>query len=255
MFDCPIWRPQLNGLVDCAEQVFVAEWFREKFESPRFHGAHTHLDVAVTGDENNWNLSIAAGQFPLQVKTIYSRYLYIEHQAADSLSRRPGQKLLCRTKCLYLQPRGAEQKAQAFPDRRVVINYTDQRWPPITPTSKSWKEAGKISGPFGKSSLAGRTTDQARPRTRPSDLQAGRSTTTRLHRGGGLAAFDVRIIQILLGHCSLATTDKYLCLAATKVCSIISLPQSPTERIFERPRFRPDQFCVWKFITYLSAST
>ena len=32
-------------------------------------------------------------------------------------------------------------------------------WPPITPTSKSWKEAGTKSGPFEKSSLAGRTTD------------------------------------------------------------------------------------------------
>src|SRR6202008_3764374 len=43
------------------------------------------------------------------------------------LSRPDGQKLLCRGKCLYLQPRGAEQTTQAFPDRRFVVNYTNKR--------------------------------------------------------------------------------------------------------------------------------
>src|ERR1700751_5236242 len=43
------------------------------------------------------------------------------------LSRPDGQKLLCRGKCLYLQPRGAEQTTQAFPNRRFVVNYTNNR--------------------------------------------------------------------------------------------------------------------------------
>jgi len=59
--------PMLEG------EIFVAEGFREEFNGPGFHGAHRHRYVTVTGNENNWNLSIAIGQFLLQVKTTQSR--------------------------------------------------------------------------------------------------------------------------------------------------------------------------------------
>jgi hypothetical protein len=39
----------------------------------------------------------------------------------------PSPLAICAEENAVPQPRGAEQKAQAFPDRRVVINYSDQR--------------------------------------------------------------------------------------------------------------------------------
>jgi integrase/recombinase XerD len=42
---------------------------------------------------------------------------------------------------------------------------------------------------------------------------------------------DVRTIQLLLGHRNLATTAKYLCLAATKVCSTKSPLDLPRQLV------------------------
>ena len=54
---------------------------------------------------------------------------------------------------------------------------------------------------------------------------------------------DVRTIQLLLGHRNLATTAKYLCLAATKVCSTKSpLDLHPQMVSVERKSTVPQDF-------------
>jgi site-specific recombinase XerD len=46
----------------------------------------------------------------------------------------------------------------------------------------------------------------------------------------------VRTIQLLLGHRNLATTAKYLCLAATKVCSTKSPLDLHPQRVGVEPK-------------------
>ncbi len=64
---------KVDRLVNCSEQIFIAEGLGQKFEGARFHSTRSHWDIAVTSNENNRNLSIAASQFLLQIKATYSR--------------------------------------------------------------------------------------------------------------------------------------------------------------------------------------
>jgi site-specific recombinase XerD len=53
---------------------------------------------------------------------------------------------------------------------------------------------------------------------------------------------DVRTIQLLLGHRSLATTARYLRIAATKVCSTTSPLDLLPQPIAAEPKLAPPQY-------------
>jgi len=49
----PRFTVAFNRLMDCVEQILVAERFWEKLNGPGFHGPHAHRDITMSGDKNN----------------------------------------------------------------------------------------------------------------------------------------------------------------------------------------------------------
>src|ERR1700747_3664538 len=127
LFSFPAPGAAFNCLVNDSKQVLVPTWLGQKLKSPGLHRTHAHWNVTVTRHENDWDGRSATAKLSLKFQTAYSWHSYIKQQAAGSLRRLAGQKLLCRSKGLYSQSRRTQQIAQAFSNQRFVIDYTDKR--------------------------------------------------------------------------------------------------------------------------------
>ena len=122
---CRALRAVVQRLRDGAEQVLVAERFRQEVDGPGFHGAHRHGDVAVAGDENNRQRRRPPGQFLLHSSPLRPGSWTSSTRQPGAVWPRAGQKLVRRGKGLDGEPRGAEQIAQTLAHGLVVVYDKD----------------------------------------------------------------------------------------------------------------------------------
>ena len=74
-------------LLNRIQKILVAKWLGEKLQGSRLHGPYRHRDVAMRGDENNWNLNIGFGEVVLQVEPAGSRQPDIEDEATGHVRK------------------------------------------------------------------------------------------------------------------------------------------------------------------------
>jgi len=60
----------LHGVPDGTQQRIIAEWLRQKLDSPRLHGLDGHRYVTVTRNEDDRHVNPIAGDAFLQIQTI-----------------------------------------------------------------------------------------------------------------------------------------------------------------------------------------
>ena len=77
-----------ESLLNGAEQLLVIEWLGEKLHCSRLHRLHRHWNVAMPGDENDWNAETRVVQLLLKVQAIDSGKVYIQNQATGSIQPR-----------------------------------------------------------------------------------------------------------------------------------------------------------------------
>src|SRR5260370_3719283 len=90
-------------LLDCIQQILIAEWFGQKLHRARFHCLDRHRDVAVPGDEDDWNLYTRVGQLALEVDAAKPGKPHVENEATGAVRTLPGQELLRTRKRLRRQ--------------------------------------------------------------------------------------------------------------------------------------------------------
>jgi len=73
--------------VDSVQQTPAAEGLGKEFHSSRFHGAHRHRNVAVSGYENDRNLDTGLIQLALQIMPSTPA---CAHRAPGRLARQVG---------------------------------------------------------------------------------------------------------------------------------------------------------------------
>src|SRR5690349_21896739 len=72
----------LERALYAVDQILVAKGLLQEIERPVLHRLDRHRDVAVPGDENDWNGGATQIQLLLQLDAAHAGHTYVEHQAA-----------------------------------------------------------------------------------------------------------------------------------------------------------------------------
>src|ERR1700674_4411692 len=71
---------ELNGV----EELLITERLRKGLNGTTLHRLHRHRDVAVPGDEDDWEFPVRRGELALKIKTALPRRPAAEHQAGGA---------------------------------------------------------------------------------------------------------------------------------------------------------------------------
>ena len=115
----------IDGLLDRIQKVLVAERLGEKLHRAGFDSPNRHGNIAVAGDEDNWDMEVALGELVLQLESADPGEPDIQHQAAGSSVARAGKKLLGRTERLDAQTHRPQQASHRLAHGRIVVYHED----------------------------------------------------------------------------------------------------------------------------------
>ena len=110
---------------DGVEQILIAERLDQEIDGPGFHRPHRHRHVAVPGDEDDRYVDIRLGELGLKVEPAALRQPDIEHKTARHIGQLGLQQLRSRPEQLDAQTHRAQQAAQRFAQRRIVVDDND----------------------------------------------------------------------------------------------------------------------------------
>jgi hypothetical protein len=68
-------KPGFDGV----NQLLITKRLGEKFYGAALHRLHSHRDIAVGCDEDNWQLPVARGKVALKFQTASAWHSHIEH--------------------------------------------------------------------------------------------------------------------------------------------------------------------------------
>ena len=70
-----------NRMLNRVEQILVVKRFRDEVNRAGLHRAHAHRNIAMAGDENDWNPTVYRCHFPLKLHPAQARQTDIQHEA------------------------------------------------------------------------------------------------------------------------------------------------------------------------------
>jgi hypothetical protein len=73
----------MNGI----EEILITERLGKELNSATLHRLHRHRDVAVPGDEDDWDLSVGRRELALKIQTALPRQSHIEDQTGGATRR------------------------------------------------------------------------------------------------------------------------------------------------------------------------
>src|ERR1700730_8309106 len=74
---------ELNGV----EEFLITERLRKELNGTTLHRLHRHRDVAVPGNEDDWEFPVRRGELALKIKTALLRQPDVENQAGRAIRR------------------------------------------------------------------------------------------------------------------------------------------------------------------------
>src|ERR1700757_4660137 len=112
-----------NGGAYSIKQSMAEKRFGKKFYRTRFHGAHSHRNIAVGGNENNWDVESGLRQFALKVDSAQPRHMNVKYKAGRALGCLFLQEFPGGRKGLDFQSGNSEKTFGRATNRHIVINY------------------------------------------------------------------------------------------------------------------------------------
>jgi hypothetical protein len=76
--------------LDRIEEVLITERLREEFYGTSLHGSYAHRNVAVRGDEDDWEMPVRRGELALKVEAASPGHSDVDHQAGRAIRIRIG---------------------------------------------------------------------------------------------------------------------------------------------------------------------
>jgi len=70
-------KAELNSV----DEILITERLRQELNGATLHCLHRHWDVTVTGNEDDWELSVRRGELALKIKAALPRQSHVKHQA------------------------------------------------------------------------------------------------------------------------------------------------------------------------------
>src|ERR1022692_4773754 len=71
----------IEGLLNRIQQILVNEWLGQELHGAGFDGFHRHRNIAVSGNEDDWNAHASFFQLSLKLQAIDSRERHVQNKA------------------------------------------------------------------------------------------------------------------------------------------------------------------------------
>jgi hypothetical protein len=68
---------------DSIQKFLLTYRLGKEFNCASFHGLDRHWNIAVTGNENDWNIDVHSGELGLEVEPAQSWQSNVQYQATD----------------------------------------------------------------------------------------------------------------------------------------------------------------------------
>src|SRR5208337_334480 len=125
----PRIRPPLtvafDRRMDGVEQLLIVERLGEKLHGTSLHRANGHGDIAVAGDEHDWQVHVRARQRSLKLEPALPGQSDIEYEAAWHVRPCAFQKLLRRLEHARFEPNRLQQICERTANRGVIVDDED----------------------------------------------------------------------------------------------------------------------------------
>src|ERR1700676_3446195 len=112
---------ELNGV----EELLITKRLRKELNGATLHRLHRHRDVAVSGDEDDWEFLARGGELALKIKTALTGQSHVENQAGGAIRRIGFEKGGNGSKQVSIQAERSQQTPNRCTKVRIVINDQD----------------------------------------------------------------------------------------------------------------------------------
>src|ERR1700759_5580470 len=108
--------------LDCIEKLLITKRLLKEFYGNPFHRLHHHLDIAMSCNENDWELPAGCNELALKIKAALSRQSHVEDQAGRGVRQFGREKFGHRPEQKRVQAKRPQQTPDGASEVRVVVN-------------------------------------------------------------------------------------------------------------------------------------
>src|SRR5262245_42900272 len=111
-----------NRFLQCVEQLTALERLFQKIDGAALHGLNCRWNVAIAGNEDDWQRNTAARELDLQIEPRQSGHAHIKQQAAVYAGPAGGEKVLRPFKLGHVPRLVCEHLAQQSANLGIILD-------------------------------------------------------------------------------------------------------------------------------------